>query len=242
VKLRTRVLLLSLLAAALALPVLPASAADPGPTVTLTASKSVYVAGQTIRLTSSVVASNLTFLAQVRYVGSSEWSKIDFARNVNTATFSIKLGTTYYPYNMTVRALLIDEHGTFDDSSDDTVVKSVSRSIGVKAGLSIAPVGYYIRSGGYAVYSKGSSPKFQSDSDPGFPGKRCLRHQVQRRYASGWRGVLTSACKVEAKLGRVSWQWAGKHASGVKFRVRPTFAGDAVNKANLGPWFYFRFR
>jgi hypothetical protein len=238
VKLRTRTVVLSLLAATLALPALPASAEDPAPAVTLTPDKTVYVAGQTARLTSKITAHNLDWQVSVQFPGSTDWRQLCASYDVNDSVRTCTLGLTY---NVKVRALLIDDKGT-SSTSDDTLEALTTRSIGVKASLATSPMGYYTKSGSYAVYSKGYSPKFRSASYPGFPGKRCLRHQVQRRYASGWKTVSTSACKVEGKQGRVDWQWAGRHASGVKFRVRVTFAGDSVNKANVGRAFYFRFR
>ena len=126
--------------------------------------------------------------------------------------------------------------------ADDTLEARITRNVPVRASIGTSPLGYYTRSGGYAVYSKGYSPKYRSATYPAFPGQRCLRHEVQRRYAAGWRTVFTSACRVEGKQGRVDWLWAGKHPSGVKFRLRAKFAGDAVNLANVSTWNYLRFR
>lgn len=235
---RTRALLLALLASLLAFPGTAASAEDPPAAVTLTADKAVYVASQTARLTSRITATNLHWVVSVQFPGSSEWKQLCLRLNVNTSVADCKLGVYY---NAKVRALLIDGNGT-DDTSDDTIEAMATRNLAVKPQIGTSPLGYYTKSGGYAVFPKGYSPKYRAATYPGFEGKRCLRHEVQRYYASGWRTVFTSACRVQGKQGRVDWVWAGKHPSGVKFRLRAKFAGDAVNVAANSTWNYLRFR
>lgn len=228
---------LALVLAALAVPG-AARAADPEPVLTLSANRPVYVAGQTATFTSHVEAMNLNWYLQVRFPGSAEWKTPCFNLNVNTDTFHCEIGMYY---NLAVRVVLSDAHGT-EDTADDTVVKMVNLGVGTRASIGTAYYGYFVKSGGYAVFGKGAHPKFATVSQPAFPGQRCLRHQVQRKYASGWRTVKTSACLVEKKQGRVDWTWTGKHPSKVKFRVRGTFAGDTVNRPNQATWLYFKFR
>lgn len=241
-KLRTRVLF-AVASGALALTGVtgPARAADepPTPALSMTADRSVYVAGQTANLTNRITAQNLDWVVAVRIAGTSEWKPVCFIQNVQTSTEQCALAGLVY--NLTAVAQLIDRHGT-DDTADDTVEAQVVRTIPVKAKIGTTPLGYYNQSGGYQVYPRGASPKFRTATYPYFPGKRCVRHVVQRHYASGWRTILTSACKLQDSKGRVDWQWAGKHASGVKFRLRATFAGDTVNRANVTSWQYLRFR
>lgn len=236
-KQRTRALALALAASILALPALPAAAADP-PVLTLTMNRSIYVAGQTATFTSHVEAMNLNWGIEYQYPGSTQWKPLCAAVNVNTDTFSCQLPLAY---NMQVRASLIDTQGT-ETTADDTLEARVNRSVPVKVKIGTTPLGYYSRSGGYAVFARGASPTYRAATYPAFPGKWCLRHEVQRHYATGWRKIFTSACRVEDSKGRVDWRWAGKHASGVKFRVRATFAGDAINRANVSTWNYLRFR
>lgn len=240
-KRRTQVLLLALIAGLFALPTLPAAAEDPAPitpSVTLTMNKSVYVASQTATFTSHVEAMNLDWAIEIQYPGSTEWKVLCFAINVNVDDFTCQLGLAY---NMKVRASLFDRHGT-EATADDTLEARVNRTVPVKVRIGTTPLGYYTKSGAYAVFPRGYSPTYRASTYPAFPGQRCLRHVVQRRYASGWKTIFTSACRVQGKQGRVDWKWAGRHASAVNFRVRATFGGDAVNLANVSTWNYLRFR
>ncbi len=234
---RARLLLATALLAAFAtVPV--AASADPAPSVTLSSDKTVYVAADTATFVSRVSAMNLDWVVAAQVPGSATWKVLCYARNVNTDTFKCTLGVYY---NVTVRAQLIDDKGT-TDPNDDTVEATATEQVPVRAEMGTQAFGYHATSGRYSVYPHGSSPKFRSATVPALPGKRCLRHQVQRRYSSGWRTVKTSACLTEQTQGRVDWTWTHSHPSGVNFRVRATFAGDAINRANNSSWLYFKFR
>jgi hypothetical protein len=237
VKLRTRVLLLALLAGFFALPAASASATDPA-SVTLTMNKSVYVAGDSAEFTSTITATNLDWVVSVQFPGSTDWKPLCVQYNVNDSVQHCTLGVYY---NAKVKAVLVDDKGTAT-TTDDTVEAAANLSVPVRAAMGILPLDYFTKSGNYAVESNGSSPSFRGASYPAFPGKRCLRHVVQRRYSSGWKRVLTSACMIEQKQGQVVWRWSGRHPSRVNFRVRSTFAGDSVNQAANSSWLYFRFR
>lgn len=232
------VLTLMLCGALLALFPVAASATDPTPSVTLTSNRSVYVAGQTATFTSKVVATNLDYVVDVQYPGSATWHVLCASYNVNSDIFTCDLGLYY---NVKVRARLIDDKGTAD-TSDDVTEATANDTVPVRASIGTTYGGYIVKSGHYAVYGRGTSPTFVTSSQPAFPGHRCLRHQVQRKYARSWRTVKTSACQLEGSQGDVTWRWAGRHASGVGFRVRATFAGDPVNLPNAAAWVYFRFR
>ncbi|MCW2857907.1 MAG: hypothetical protein JWR52_3522 [Marmoricola sp.] len=229
---RFRILVLLLAAGALATPAIPASATDPSPSVTLTSNHTVYIAGQTATFTSKVVASNLDFVMQVQFPGNPAWKNVCASQNVNSDTFTCDLAMYY---NVHMRAQLIDP-------SDDSVKATATEYVPVRASMETNYGTYIVKSGRYAVYRAGTSPSFVTQSQPAFPGKRCLRHQVQRRYASGWRAVKTSVCKVEGSQGQVYWTWGGRHPSRVNFRVRGTFAGDVVNASAHSAWIYFTFR
>ncbi|MET3962663.1 hypothetical protein ABIE44_002597 [Marmoricola sp. OAE513] len=235
-KRRFRVLVLVLAAALLSLPAVPAGAASP--VLTLSMDRSVYTASQTATFRSHVEAMNLTYVLQIQYPGSSEWKTLCSSVNVNTADFKCQLGLQY---NMKVRALLLDTKGTPDDTSDDTVEALVARAVPVRSSVGTVPSGFYSRSGKYRVMGR-SAAKFVSQSSPAFPGQRCIRHQVQRKKASGWRTVKTGKCVVQGKQGLVRWTWKGRHPTGVKYRVRASVAEDQVNKAGVGRWVYVRFR
>ncbi|MFL6160497.1 MAG: hypothetical protein ACJ72D_30775 [Marmoricola sp.] len=235
---RISVLFLPLAAAALVLPAVPASATDPAPAVTLTANKSVYLAGQSAQLTSKITAHNLDWIVDFQYPGSTEWHGLCASLGVNDSVRNCTLGVNY---NVKVRAVLIDDKGT-QDTSDDTLEAMATRNLAVKATVATSPLNYNLKSGNYVVYPKTYKPTFRSTTYPAFPGGRCLRHQLQRHKASGWKTIVTTKCTLENSKGRVDWKWTGKHASGVKYRVRAVFAGDAANKANSAAFVYFRFR
>ena len=230
---RVQLLVLALAAAFLVSPVGSASA-DPAPNIVMTTNKSVYVAADTATLTFHTTATNLNFDAVAQFPGSPTLHQFQcFAQNVNNDTFTCDLGLAY---NVQIQAELTDP------SNNNAVVASLTRNIPVRAEMATQGFGYHATSGRYALYARGSSPTFRSATYPALPGKRCLRHVVQRHYSSGWKNVTTTACKVEAKQGRVDWTWAHKHPSRVDFRVRATFAGDSLNQPNTSAWLYFRFK
>jgi len=236
VKQRTRVILLALVAGLFVLPTAPAVAAEP--TLTLTAGKSVYVANQTVVLTSRVTSMNLDWSVDVSVDGGSRWTRICLARTVNNDTLRC---TITAGYTFLARARLTDNQGTPKDETDDTVAKTVTRTVPVKVAIGTQPRGG-VRSGKYQVYGRGASPTIRSTFYPSKSLGRCLKHQVQRHYSSGWKTVRTSSCKGPNSKGQVSWTWSGKHASGVKYRVRAKFAGDRLNRANASAWVGVRFR
>ncbi|MCZ4499947.1 MAG: hypothetical protein JWQ74_2502 [Marmoricola sp.] len=222
-----------LVAAVLALPG-PSATAATTPTVTITADKAGYTAGGsadlTIRTTGSgsgkYIQVSETFANGKTYVLLKKSSSADGVRHVEAAV----------AYNVTVKATIYDTYAS------TKVVASGTAVIKVRAKLTTASRGGGSQSGSYRVYSKGTSPTFRSSDYPSYPGKRCLKHQVQRFRDGAWRTVLTGSCKVEASNGKVDWKWAGKHASNVKFRVRATFAGDKLNRPANAPWTYVMFR
>ncbi|MFL6159355.1 MAG: hypothetical protein ACJ72D_24985 [Marmoricola sp.] len=233
---RARVLVLALLCAFFVVPATAgsASASDPA-SVVLTSDKSIYVAGQTGTFTSQITATNLDWTLSVQYPGESAttWHYVQVAANTNDTTIRTSLAMNY---NMTVRSELTDP------TNGNAVVASVTVDVPVRASIGTQAAGAQYVSHGYVVYRRGASPRFTSSTYPAFPGYRCLRHVVQRKYAAGWRNVRTSACLVEQKQGKVPWTWSGRHPSGVKFRVRGVFAGDAANRYNASAWTYFRFK
>src|SRR5690349_8419157 len=98
---RIRVVVLALLAGAFVLPAAPASAAEPS--LTLTTNRSVYVTGQTARITVRVQATNLDYDIAFRTAGSAEWKYFNASSGVNTDTFTESL---YLGYNLQIRARL----------------------------------------------------------------------------------------------------------------------------------------
>jgi hypothetical protein len=108
VKLRTRVLLLALLAGFFALPAASASATDPA-SVTLTMNKSVYVAGDSAEFTSTITATNLDWVVSVQFPGSTDWKPLCVQYNVNDSVQHCTLGVYY---NAKVKAVLVDDKTT----------------------------------------------------------------------------------------------------------------------------------
>jgi hypothetical protein len=234
VKRRLQILAMMLLAAAAALPATSAATyaatADAPPTVTITTSRSTYSYGDAVHLVFDIDGTGSGKYFSVTVDGAKhplvpEATTYDGTRSADAGAY----------VNFTVRAHIYDTDGT-------TEIATAVKTINVHAMMATNSLGFHGDQGKYAVFARGSSPTFESASLPAAPGQRCLRHVVQSRSAAGWRHVVTSACKVEGKQGRVAWRWHGKHASGVRFRVRPTFAGDKANLPSVGPWLYFRFR
>lgn len=69
----------------------------------------------------------------------------------------------------------------------------------------------------------------------------CLRFQVQRRVATGWRTVSTSTCRRVIDR-RARFVLTGRQRPAVGYRIRPMFSGDAWNASTTGAWTYLRFR
>ncbi|RNL62587.1 hypothetical protein EFK50_12555 [Nocardioides marmoriginsengisoli] len=213
----------------------PASAEDPPPSVTMTKDRAYYVSGQTEKITvvaSGIEGGNPEALRITLLLPNGTSKVLEESSIVN----EVPSRFSYAPYvNHVLRADLVDT--TTDellDSAQLTVVQLANLSTDPKGGF----LGY---SGAYAVFPKRSRPVFRSRDLTGKVAPRCLRHQVQRRYASGWKPVFTSACRAEQR-SVVDWKWLGKHPSGVRFRVRATFAGDKWNRGNRAAWQYFRLR
>jgi len=223
-------LLVVALTAVLATSVLPASAEDPPPSITVHADRSTYVAGQTAAIT--VVVSG---------AGSGKYLRLTLSRANGTSTV-VNSGATddtfHFDFAMYIDSSLKTE---LIDTDKTTVLDSDQKVFPVKAAIGSAISGYYQRSGSYAYFAKGSQPTFRSATTP--PRKyRCLQHEVWTKHTSGWRVTLLSPCKRENAQGVVAWQWTGTHTSRVHYRVRARFFGDNLNHANSGAFIYFSFK
>lgn len=228
--LRRLLLLLTSLACAFAgVLVAPASAA--GTSVTITSNKAVYGYNETATFKVKVTTEGTQRL-EVEVAYPNGQLQVFDPTTTESETHTIRIAAYT---NATVRARVYSYEGA-------DVLATRTAPFRVRAGLSTLTTGYAPVVNGYQVFSRGSSPKFRSFIALVVPAKRCLRHVVQRKYASGWKTVVTSACRAADSRGRVDWRWAGKHASGVKFRVFPTLAADAYNVASKGAPVYFRFR
>ncbi|MFL6062170.1 MAG: hypothetical protein ACJ72E_13125 [Marmoricola sp.] len=230
---RLSVLLLALLTAFAGAALTAGSAhavVDPG--ITVTKDKPYYVAGQREIITGTITNAGSGSSVVVSVVLPDHATKNICISNVSDND-TYECGLTAY-VNHEVHADLYNV--------SKSIVASATISVSEIASVTtVAHSGSLGFSGSYAVYAKGSSPAFRSYDSTGKVAPRCLRHEVQRRYASGWRRVFTSACRAEVNA-HTDWRWLHKHTSKVKFRVRATFAGDAWNKPGHAAWLYFRFR
>lgn len=218
------------LVSVLATAFVPASAEDSPPHIDVQANKTVYVAGQTAEIT--VVVSG---------AGSGKYLRLTVTRaDGSTAQASTGAYDDTFHYNF---AMYIDSSLKTEliDADQTTVLQTDQKVFPVQAKVSSVVGGYFQRSGSYVIFAKGAEPVFRSATIPAHAG-RCIKHEVWRQYASGWKPILLSSCKLENSQGWVTWRWLGTHGSGVNFRVRAKFLGDRLNHPNAGRFIYFRFK
>jgi hypothetical protein len=87
-----------------------------------------------------------------------------------------------------------------------------------------------------------SSPtraEFTSTAEPGY-ADMCLRFRIDRRTADGWRKVTTSRCRFTGEAGAARYRTSQDLPVAGRYRVRPTFAGDAFTSSAKGTWRLFR--
>lgn len=216
------------LVAVLATSVLPAAAEDPPPDVEVHSNKTTYVAGQTAVL--SFTISNAGQNTQLKVVVTLADGTSKVYNHTNVYTDDVPDESVYMYYDTR-----IDVYVAGSTEPNDTLYLPVQAAIG----SSVA--GYFRRSGSYVVFAKGAEPVFRSRTNPPHAG-RCIKHEVWRQYASGWKPILLSSCKLENTQGAVTWRWLGTHGTGVNFRVRAKFLGDRLNHPNAGRFIYFRFQ
>lgn len=228
---------LTVLAALLSSLMTTASAADPAPTVVITtdpADPVTYTAGQTATVNFTVDNVGPGTRLKVVIVGSNGVSKTlhdtdvsgnEQGRSITRMSLAMYINARIYAY------------------VGGSTTPGDTRAFPVKAAVGTRPRGGYLGFiGSYAIFPKGASPVFRSTTLPKRPGVRCLRHEVQKLAAAGWTTVLRGSCRVQNSSGNVDWQWAGKHGSNVKFRVRATFPGDSWNQPSSAPYSYFKFK
>ncbi|RNL78350.1 hypothetical protein [Nocardioides marmorisolisilvae] len=220
-------LLVVALVSVLSTSVLPAFAEDPPPSVAAHTNKSIYVAGQTADV--SVTVSNAGASTHLKVVAR-------FANHTSKVLddTSVYSGTKHYAVYMYIDTKI-------DVYVADATSPSQTLSLPVRAQLQSAIAGYYQQSGSYAVFATTAHPTFRSDTTPARK-YRCIKHEVWRKESTTWKVVGLSACKYENSNGVVTWQWTGKHSSGVHYRVRARFFGDSLNHANSGKFIYFTFK
>ncbi|MGH3333862.1 MAG: carboxypeptidase regulatory-like domain-containing protein [Nocardioidaceae bacterium] len=111
-----------------------------------------------------------------------------------------------------------------------------------RAGLTTTASRHYGTSGKYKLYRPAADPRFATAVKPWRePDTACVRFQLQRHRSGLWRTVSTSACEPVGDGSTATWRLLGTQAAGTRYRVRPRFAGDAINVVKDGAWVYFKF-
>jgi hypothetical protein len=223
-KLWGRILVVALVSV-LSTSVLPAFAADPS--VEVHSDRTTYVAGQTAVLSFTIADAGQN--THLKVVATYANGAVKTLNDTNVYTDQVPNEDAYMYFDTR-----IDAYVAGSTAPNDTLILPVQAAIGSTIG------GYYQRSGSYAIFAKGTEPVFRSATKPAHAG-RCIKHEVWRQYASGWKPILLSSCKQENTQGSVTWRWLGTHGSGVNFRVRAKFLGDRLNHPNAGKFIYFRF-
>lgn len=220
----SRVVIVTLVAV-LSTNALPASAADPPPTVTVTSNRTTYVAGMTASVTVEVQnGNNGTLNVKAQFANGKTATVSCGGVNVNDATFHCSL---YVLINTRIVA-------TIGGVSDDKLLL-------VRPSMSSFPTGARAYQNGKAIYFRGDEPLVRTTVTPS-RASMCIRHQVEVLRASGWKSLLTGGCKYpDPTRNQVLWRWYGDHPTGYQFRVRATFGGDKLNVAGPGTWAYLRF-
>lgn len=95
--------------------------------------------------------------------------------------------------------------------------------------------------GSTAIFGPGSSPLFRSHLVAPRRNDLDLRFEVQLRTYAGWHTIITSAPLPLGPARWVRWHFTKPHHTGIPYRVRTTFSGDATNVASHSPWVNFRF-
>ena len=95
-------------------------------------------------------------------------------------------------------------------------------------------------SGKYKLYRRSVDPLLLTRILPARPGS-CYRFQGQAYVSGAWRTVLTEPCFTlnGDSIGGV--ELIGSHTTGMRWRLRATFAGDSLNAAATGSWQYLKF-
>jgi hypothetical protein len=98
----------------------------------------------------------------------------------------------------------------------------------------------YGTSGKYRLYRRTVDPLLLTRVLPARPGS-CYGLQLQAYVSGAWRTTSTQSCfhLNEESIGGA--ELLGTHTTGVKWRMRSSFAGDSLNAAATGSWQYLRF-
>ncbi|MGH3306891.1 MAG: hypothetical protein ACRDOX_04305 [Nocardioides sp.] len=87
--------------------------------------------------------------------------------------------------------------------------------------------------------SSPTSQVFRATAEPGY-ADMCLHFRVDRRTPNGWRKVSTSGCRLTGEAGVARYRTSRDLPTAGRYRMRPTFAGDAFTAPAKGTWRRFR--
>ncbi len=204
--------------------------ARPARTLELRADRTVYNYGQTAQLEVELTTDS----ARTVRVYAEE------AGRVRTLIFSGDVPAT----GLTLQHRMTRRTQFIASVPEDGRALSASWELDVftRAGLTTTASGHYGTSGKYKLYRPAADPQFATTVKPWRDRETaCVRFQLQR-YGSGlWQTVSTSACEPVGDASTATWRLLGTQAAGTRYRVRPRFAGDAINVAKDGAWVYFKF-
>jgi hypothetical protein len=199
------------------------------PTVTLQTDRSTYDAGTTAALHVDLTDSSSR---QVTVVATR-----DGASPVTIFSGAVPDGgLTLHP------SVMANETFTATTPADDTH-SAAQATVPVMARLLLQtlarnPLTWH---GDTAVYPTGRSPLFGSHLLAPRRTDLELRFIVQRRTASGWHTIATSAPSPLSPTRWSGWRFTGPHRTSVGYRARTEFPGDSSNVASHSPWVHFRF-
>jgi hypothetical protein len=135
-------------------------------------------------------------------------------------------------------------------AGDDTYLPatSASKSVSVRAKVTIAQAGYYRSSRGVRLYHYRAScwtrsthcPRFTARLLPSMAGKAIL-FTLQRRSSGHWRTVTTGTVGTNVNgLAAAIYRYRGTSLIGKTMRVKASWAGDSGNLGGHSEWTSFR--
>lgn len=102
-------------------------------------------------------------------------------------------------------------------------------------------LGYYVKSGKYALYHVANNPKQVAAVLPNHGGD-CLEFRVQKPTPrGGWKTFGSTGCVPMNSSSAAGVVLKGTHAVGERVRFQAQWIGDTENLAKTGRWQYARF-
>ncbi|GGQ74224.1 hypothetical protein [Couchioplanes azureus] len=117
---------------------------------------------------------------------------------------------------------------------------TATRSVTARARIEQALDRYYGTSGKYKLYRTTATPVYGARVSPARPGS-CVKVQIQAYSSGKWRALTTPSCVPLNEESITAGYLIVPRAKGLTYRVRTSFAGDAMNAAATGAWQYVKF-